>query len=142
MKVGKIVNLLSGASYERLQGAIDTSNLRQKVIANNIANADTPNFKRSDVSFESMLEQEMDRNSSSLIGNRTDSRHFYIGPKSGSMVSPQVTTDETTVYNNNLNNVDMDKEMSQLAQNQLKYNALIQQLNHDIKMKRVVLEGR
>jgi flagellar basal-body rod protein FlgB len=136
------VKLLSGASFDRLQGAIDTSNLRQKVISNNIANAETPNFKRSEVAFETILEQEMSGDSGSLVGSRTDPRHFYIGPNSASTSTPQVNTDQNTTYNNNLNNVDIDREMSQLAQNQLKYNALIQQLNHDIKMKRLVVEGR
>lgn len=134
--------MLSGASFNRLQGAIDTANLRQKVMANNIANVDTPNFKRSEVAFESILEQEMTGNTGSLAGFRTDPRHFYIGPNSASKTTPQVITDQNTTFNNNLNNVDIDREMSQLAQNQLKYNALIQQLNHDMKMKRIVVEGR
>jgi len=44
--------------------------------------------------------------------------------------------------NNNGNNVDIDREMSLLAKNQLVYNLYIQQVNHDIKMMRTAIEGR
>lgn len=135
------MNLLNGASFERLQGAIDASALRHKVVANNIANGDTPYFKRSEVSFESILQNEMSGQGSTLVGLRTDPRHFFIGPHSASPAA-QVNTDQNTMFNNNLNNVDIDREMSLMAENQLRYNTFIQQLNHDIKMKRVAIEGR
>lgn len=134
------MNLLSGASFDRLQAAMNTSTLRQQVISNNIANAETPNFKRVEVSFETLLQQQMNGNST-LIGKRTDARHFYIGPNNSAAPSPEFMTDQSTMFNNNLNNVDIDREMSQLAANQLKYNGLIQQLNHEFKMKRTALGG-
>ncbi|GIQ65289.1 hypothetical protein PACILC2_38570 [Paenibacillus cisolokensis] len=44
--------------------------------------------------------------------------------------------------NNNLNNVDMDREASLMAKNQLLYNAYVQQVNHEIRMLRVGIDGR
>jgi flagellar basal-body rod protein FlgB len=44
--------------------------------------------------------------------------------------------------NNSLNNVDIDTEMSLLAKNQLRYNVMIQQANHELKQFRTALEGR
>lgn len=76
-----------------------------------------------------------------LKGKVTDSRHFVIGPSS-SVPTPVVTMDHSTSMNNNQNNVDIDKEMSLLAENQLRYNAYIQQVNEQIKMMRVGVEGR
>jgi flagellar basal-body rod protein FlgB len=135
------VNLLNDISFKRLQGALDASNTRQQTIADNIANADTPYYKRSDVSFEEILKQQTDGDMPVLKGKVTDSRHFVIGPSS-SVPTPVVTMDHSTSMNNNQNNVDIDKEMSLLAENQLRYNAYIQQVNEQIKMMRVGVEGR
>ncbi|WP_418041325.1 flagellar basal body rod protein FlgB [Paenibacillus xylanilyticus] len=135
------MNLLNDISFKRLQGALDASNTRQQTIADNIANADTPYYKRSDVSFEEILKQQTDGDMPVLKGKVTNSRHFVIGPSS-SVPTPVVTMDHSTSMNNNQNNVDIDKEMSLLAENQLRYNAYIQQVNEQIKMMRVGVEGR
>jgi flagellar basal-body rod protein FlgB len=126
-------------SFQLLEKSLDASSMRQRVIANNIANVDTPYFKRSEVSFESLLQQQMG-SFTQLQGYRTDSRHFYFG-NSTQQITPQVTTDETSIMNNNLNNVDMDTEMSQMAKNQLAYNTEIQQINHEMKQLRSAITG-
>ncbi|GAF09679.1 flagellar basal-body rod protein FlgB [Paenibacillus pini JCM 16418] len=124
-----------------MESGLQAANTRQKVLANNIANAETPYFKKSDVSFESLLQQEINGEMPELRGKVTDSRHFAIGPIS-SIPSPVITVDQSTAMNNNLNNVDVDSEMSKLAENQLQYNSYIQQMNEQIKMIRTVVEGR
>lgn len=138
------MDLLGGASFQRLEGAIKASSLRQQVLANNIANVDTPNFKRSDVQFEELLSQAMQSGGQSggFVGLQTDPRHIAIGSSSGSVPTPQIVTDESTIYNNNKNNVDIDKEMSLSAENQLRYNLFAQQINHDIKMMNVAIKGQ
>jgi flagellar basal-body rod protein FlgB len=136
------MDLLSGASFQRLEGAIHAASMRQQVLANNIANIDTPNFKRSDVAFEEMLTQAMGSDGvRKLSGRRTDARHLPIGA-SASNAAPTVVTENSTVINNNRNNVDIDKEMSLVAENQLRYNLFIQQVNHQVKMMRTGIEGR
>ncbi|CAM2896242.1 flagellar basal body rod protein FlgB [Paenibacillus sediminis] len=132
------MELLTGTSFNRLQGAIKAADIRQDVISNNIANVDTPYFKRSDVSFESLLQDAM--NNSTLEGRRTDSRHFVIG-RSSMVPEPSVTEDQSTSMNNNSNNVDIDQEMTNLAENQLRYNSYIEQLNYQIKMMRTAVQG-
>ncbi|WP_438350129.1 flagellar basal body rod protein FlgB [Paenibacillus sp. FA6] len=134
------MNLLNGATFQKLQGGLDAANTRQQVISNNIANAETPYFKRSVVSFESLLQQEMNGDMPVLKGNRTDLRHFAIGPIT-EMPSSVVTLDSSTVMNNNLNNVDIEQEMSLLADNQLRYNSYIALVNHKIKMMRTAVQG-
>ncbi|GGA39797.1 flagellar basal body rod protein FlgB [Paenibacillus physcomitrellae] len=134
------MQLLNGVGFDRLQNAIQASDLRQNVIANNIANVDTPKFKRSDVSFESLLQNEMGNGMKELSGLRTDPRHFAIGT-STKVPSAKVTTDNATTMNNNLNNVDIDREMSLLAENQLRYNSYIEELNYQIKMMKTAVGG-
>ncbi|SFI53457.1 flagellar basal-body rod protein FlgB [Paenibacillus sp. UNC496MF] len=140
-KWGFLVNLLNGPEFSRLQGALNASEMRQRVINNNIANVDTPKFKRSDVMFEELLEQSMGSGTLQLSGKRTDPRHIPIG-LSAAVPETQVVTDETSVMNNDVNNVDIDREMSLLAKNQLNYNFYVQQISHDVKMMRIGIQGR
>ncbi|WP_068786060.1 flagellar basal body rod protein FlgB [Paenibacillus phocaensis] len=135
------MQLLNGLGYDRLETAIQAANLRQGVMINNIANVDTPYFKRSSVSFESMLQAEMNDGIPALRGKRTDVRHFVIGP-TNEVPEPVVKMDQSTAMNNNQNNVDIDSEMTKLAENQLRYNAYVEQMNYLIKMKRTAVEGR
>ncbi|GAB2721866.1 flagellar basal body rod protein FlgB [Paenibacillus thermoaerophilus] len=122
-----------------MERALDASVLRQQVIANNIANEGTPRFKRSEVTFESLLKKELS-GVKGLVGYRTDPRHFEIGEPA--VAKPTIQTDRHSVMNNNLNNVDIDAEMSLMAMNQLRYNVMIQQANHDIRMTRTAIGGR
>lgn len=135
------MKLLNGPAFSRLETAISAAETRQRVMANNIANVDTPKFKRSEVLFESLLEQSMGRDVSQLAGRRTDPRHIAIGSPEGAQ-QPRIVTDNKSVMNNNVNNVDIDREMSMLAKNQLNYNFYVAQVNHQVKLMRTGIEGR
>ncbi|MFE5319608.1 flagellar basal body rod protein FlgB [Paenibacillus sp. NPDC056579] len=132
------MNILNKPVFNQMERTLDAATMRQRVIADNVANVDTPYFKRSDVKFEELLQSEL--NGSSLQGYRTDPRHFYIGrpPRP----EPQIVRDNSSAINNNLNNVDMDYEMSLLAKNQLRYNVMAQQVSSEIKKSRIAIEGR
>ncbi|MDD9270279.1 flagellar basal body rod protein FlgB [Paenibacillus sp. GCM10023248] len=135
------MSLLDKPSWNLMERSLDASTLRQKVIANNVANVDTPYFKRSDVMFEELLQGEMNSSTPSIEGYRTNPRHFFIG-KSNNLPTSEIKKDESTAINNNMNNVDMDYEMSLMAKNQLKYNTMIQQMNSEFKKMRTVLGGK
>jgi flagellar basal-body rod protein FlgB len=133
---------LNKPEFSLLQRSLDASNLRQKVIANNIANVDTPFFKRSDVVFEQLLEQQMSASMPGLEGKRTDPRHFRIGGGQPAGIDPQVKVDDSTAINNNMNNVDIDYEMTLLAKNQLRFNTLVGQINHEFRSMRTAIDRR
>lgn len=137
------MNLFGTQDLLILQRALDAAQLRQNVLANNIANVDTPNFKRSDVSFESMLQDYL-QGKASLSGFRTNPRHIPIGVGDDlQQLQPVVVQETDTVYSPNGNNVDIDSEMSQLAQNQIKYNALVTELNFKFSsLRTAITEGR
>jgi flagellar basal-body rod protein FlgB len=135
------MNVLGGAAFQRLESAIQAASMRQRVLANNIANVDTPYFKRSDVAFEEMLTQAIgEQGTPVLAGRMTNARHIPINGSFPSP-SPKVVTDESTSINNDRNNVDIDNEMSLLAENQLRYNLLSQQVTHDVKMMKIGIQG-
>jgi flagellar basal-body rod protein FlgB len=135
-----MMNILNKPAFNQLERSLDASTLRQRVIADNVANVDTPYFKRSEVRFEELLQQEM--NGTSFEGYRTDPRHFYIGRPITSSVQPQIVRDNQSTVNNNLNNVDIDSEMSLMAKNQLRYNVMVQQVSSEIKKARTAIAGR
>lgn len=131
---------LNKPGFNLLERALNASTLRQKVIANNVANIDTPHYKRSEVRFEEYLQQEM-QGQKSLEGYRTHPKHFYIGGGRSNM-QPDVVKDEFSTMNNNMNNVDIDYEMSLMAKNQLRYNTMIQQVSSEVKKIRTAIDGR
>ncbi|MEH7382517.1 flagellar basal body rod protein FlgB [Bacillus sp. JJ1533] len=120
-----------------LEKALDYSSLRQKVISNNIANVDTPNYKAQNVSFKNLLSNEMNNQ---LKANRTNEKHFEFN-SSNRTNGPVITTKNDTAYNHNGNNVDIDKEMALLAENQIYYNAVTERISGKFNTLKTVIKG-
>lgn len=123
-----------------MQKSLDAAWSRNEIISQNIANVDTPGYKRKDVAFEEYLINSKKR----ITGNRTDVRHIPISPSDIDSVEPTVTQDYSKLSMRiDGNNVDIDTEMADLAKNSIKFNALTQMLNGSFsKIKSVISEGR
>lgn len=122
-----------------LEKSLDATWKRNEVISNNIANVDTPNFKRSNVSFEGELNKALDCNTFDL--NTTDKRHISL---KNSDLSIQVNQDASSLqYRLDGNNVDIESEMADMAKNSIRYNTLIQKVSSEYKkLKYVISEGK
>lgn len=108
-----------------LDKAADASWLRNEAIANNIAHADTPYYKRQDVSFENELKR-------ALGGNRYQSMDEKVANIRTSELTAQVYTDYAGYsYRLDGNNVDIENENVYLAENQLKYQGLLTSINQE-----------
>ncbi len=128
-----------------LERALDAESLRRKAIANNIANVDVPHFKRREVNFESELRRaiiEKNNPSNKLPGKISDKRHisFYI-PKDIRSVGPRINLDFNTTSRNDGNNVDIEKEITDAAKNQMRYNAYITKINGNFRMLKFVMRS-
>ncbi|MCL1917609.1 MAG: flagellar basal body rod protein FlgB [Peptococcaceae bacterium] len=99
-----------------LERGLDYSSLRTKVLQHNIANIDTPNFKRSDLNFEALLNQAMGNNG--LLALR-ESHDAHL--QGASLQSNLIYQDKSTSTRNDNNNVDPDVEMTRLAENTYTY---------------------
>ena len=125
-----INRLVSNETMDLVQKALDASALQHNVISDNIANVDTPGFKRSEVIFGESLKkaiQERASASGQLELAETDGRHLQVHPlTSVDDVRPQVVTEKNTSLRNDQNNVDIDVEMAKLAQNTVLYETLAQ----------------
>lgn len=102
-----------------LERSLSGAAQRQQLLANNIANANTPGFKRSDIDFHGQL--------AAAIAN---------GDPSGSLASLSFTpqTDTTSTMSADGNNVDIDTEMASLSQNALDYQSLVAVASARLKM--------
>jgi len=114
--------------------AADASWTRNEVIANNIANVDTPGYKRKDVQFESYL-------TSALAGdNSLDSR---VADVNLSTLDAKVYTDSASLsYRLDGNNVDIDTESASLAENQIHYYALLDSMTQEFSRLKTVLAAK
>lgn len=137
------MGFIDGARFDRLERSLDATSLRQQVIANNVANVDVPGYKRSEVKFEELLHKEMNSlQAPTVSAYRTHHKHFEIASPAPNGPTAQVVVDHSTAMNNNLNNVDIDYEMSLMAKNQLKYNTLVQEVSHHIQLIKTAIGGR
>lgn len=102
-----------------LDRAADASWLRNEAISNNIANADTPGYKRQDVAFESVLKK-------ALGSNRYETNDAKVSRAITKNLSVRTFTDyDSYSYRLDGNNVDIENENVMLAENQTKYQGLI-----------------
>jgi flagellar basal-body rod protein FlgB len=126
-----------------LERGLDVESLRRKVIANNIANADVPHFKRSEVNFESELKRairDREEKENKLPALMNDNRHIpFFVPRDIITVRPRINLDYNTTARNDGNNVDPEKEMVDAAKNLMRYNAFTTSLNFNFRMLRLVM---
>lgn len=113
-----------GRTLDVLHRSMDVSRLRNDVIADNIANAETPNFKRTVVNFESQLKYALDEAARPprFRAALTDDRHIpFSRVPDYRDVLPRRYTDYWTNVKNNGNNVDIEEESMNLLNTQLSY---------------------
>jgi flagellar basal-body rod protein FlgB len=122
------------------ESLLDVLAKQNKVTANNIANVDTPYYKVKTVAFQEELKRQLDRRSGSELAlRRTHEKHLPMNDLSMPAVPYQIVESNDTTVNNNLNNVDIDYEMSHLAKNQLLYNVTVERVSgHYAKYKKLL----
>lgn len=111
------MNLFDDMNLEYLSKALDASVMRNNVIANNIANVNTPNYIAQGVNFEEMMKE--------CIAKENDGfQQASLG--GGNMLLNNLASVQPTVYSTG-EKVNINKEMSELAKNQIWYNAIVSQ---------------
>jgi flagellar basal-body rod protein FlgB len=112
-----------------LHRAMDANLVRRNVIANNLSNAEVPNFKRSSVTFESELKRalETEKQRPALELTLTNSKHIpNWRERDYRDVEPRRVLDYVSTSRNNGNNVDAEQEMMLALENQMTYTLLAQ----------------
>lgn len=122
--------------------ALDGLALRQRVVANNVANVDTPGFKASEVRFEDALRRSLDGDPNQGVRLvRTSAGH--LPGMDGGGDAPEVVAMTGTTLRNDGNNVDIEQQMAMLAETTLRFNAVSEALARRFAMLRMVAsDGR
>jgi flagellar basal-body rod protein FlgB len=121
-------------TVDLLHRAISASVVRRSVIANNMANANVPNFKRSMVNFESELKRALDteKQKPAIELTQTHPLHFSnYKERDYRDVQIRRVLDYTSTYNNNGNNVDPEQETALSLENQMSYMLLSKSLDFE-----------
>jgi flagellar basal-body rod protein FlgB len=124
--------IFGGDGFVAQTRALDAASLRQQTIAHNLANVNTPGFKRQDVTFERQL-------SHALLEHRT-ARNADDHPVD--RVRPQIVTPSNSSLRADGNNVDMEAENVNSAINTLKYEALTQMVGGYFSGLKAAISGR
>ncbi len=118
-----------------LDKAADASWKRNEAIGNNIANSATPGYKRQDVSFENELRH-------AILGASGGSMDAKVGNVNLKTLNPTIYTDSAEVtYRLDGNNVDIDTENVYLAENQIKYNGLMNSITQEFQNLQMVMKS-
>ena len=119
-----------------LKSAADASWLREEVLSNNIANVDTPNYKRQDVEFKTYLNSAIEQS-----GKPKATLTQKINNVDLSNIKTRTYTDNSALsYRIDGNNVDLSTENVELAAEQINYNALIDSMNNEFSRFKAVLK--
>lgn len=130
-------------SVDLLQRAMSVNSLRYQVTANNISNAETPNFKRQEVNFESELKKALDseKDEKSLTLAVNDDRHIQISSvRDFRDVQPRRIVDWSSSTNANGSNVDAESEAMNIMKIQLNYRLLAQLENFEFSQLRTAMK--
>ena len=115
MKDFSITRKLFDRTFKMIERSLDARSLNHKVLSGNIANAETPGYQAREVPFQKLLEKTLE--ASSNIGlKRTHPRHLPESPVADPEV--ELTSEE----------VDIDREMGKLAENNVMFQAGVQTL--------------
>ncbi len=131
-----------GRNIDILSRSMNVSMERQNVIADNIANADTPGYKRRFINFESGLKRalESEAREPSFHEHITNERHMpFERPTDYRSVEPRHVVDWQTTAKNNGNNVDIEVEGQNMLKNMLSYQLMTRNVGEQFNRMNIVL---
>ncbi len=121
-----------------MERILDVKLKRHELLANNLANVDTPGYKRRDISFEDVFQQNLN----DLLLTTTNARHIKANRYSNKF-KEKVHYQHDRSFRNDKNNVDIDKEMIEILKNTFGYNIISDQVRNKLKMLHTAIsEGR
>ena len=129
--------LFADKAHIVLTKALDSQSERHLLISSNISNIDTPGYKAKDIDFKGALRAALGTGDG--LAMRTTHKG-HIGPNNSDIKGLQAETFvESDAAKSNGNNVNIDKEMMKLAENQISYNASIQLLSKRVSTIRAAI---
>lgn len=128
---------MAGTSVKNLENLVSFCAQKQKVLSKNIANVGTEDYKREDLEFKSVLADSLGQTL-----RATNSKHFGLD-KNGNPLDGgfAVVKDNSTDMVSGINNVDIDREMSEMAENSIRYRFAARKLGDYFRGLQSVIKG-
>ncbi len=123
-----------------LATSLNFRQMRQKILASNIANAETPNYKTKRIDFEEALAQAVDLDQIQRLKTE-DGRHYSIGGGGFENLRPIVYEDSNGVVGDDGNTVNKEDEMAKMAENEILHDASVQLLNKKLSLKKYTVSS-
>ncbi|RHX88003.1 flagellar basal body rod protein FlgB [Leptospira stimsonii] len=125
-------------TQDLLERGMNSSVLKRKLISDNIANADVPHFKRSEVIFESMIKRAIESEKIEAVKEVptqiSDDRHIsFFKPLDYREVQPKANIDYLTTMRADGNNVDVEKEVVEASNSQMQYMMMSERINQNYR---------
>jgi flagellar basal-body rod protein FlgB len=135
-----LLEALETSTGRSLERAMDVAATRAEVLSQNIANVNTPHYKRRDVDFPAVLAETVARNQKPLA--RTNPRHFAFGGGMTSLPPSRIVVQSGTTERFDGNNIDVEFEMAQVAENSMYYQSLAAMWKKEMSKMKMAIEGR
>ena len=133
-----------GTTIELLGKTLDLRAKRQELISANLANAETPGYTPSDISFEAQLKGALNRGAPSS-STPANPRFIPLKGEGSSAALDQVRGELIEIPGRDTgrdgNGVEMESEMGRMAENQIMYNASVQLLTKKFEMMKQAIKG-
>jgi len=132
-------------SFSILEKSLYYRRIRQDIIASNIANADTPFYRPKDIRFEEALQEEINKKFNNIKTQKlelakTHKKHLK-GFDEDNNLKPTIFHRDGHLARNDGNSVDIDVETTEMAKNNISYNATIQALRKNIAIFKAVIDS-
>jgi flagellar basal-body rod protein FlgB len=129
-----------GETFGLIEKAMDLRSRKHNIIVSNISNADTPNYKAFDMIVEEEIQKSIDR-SHDISLNTTNTNHIgYTGKRPIQQNIKYYESSNSTIRGDN-NNVELDKEMAKLMENNLLYNSLANIISKKFRGLKAVIQS-
>jgi len=115
---------------------------RQRLIASNIANADTPGYQARDVNFAQALQQATGATAAGAAGTMAATQPGHVQPAGGARAEANLAYALPAQTNLDRNTVDLDRERAAFADNAVKYEAALRFINHDVRQMLDAIRGQ
>lgn len=127
-KIPEVLMQIEDKTMKALAATMNFRQMRQELIASNIANAETPGYKAKRLDFEEALARAIDIDEQQKL-NTKDDRHFNVGGGGFNNLEPEIYEDPNGIVSDDGNNVNREEEMVKMAENKILYDAAVQLMN-------------
>lgn len=127
-------------TLEALATSLNFRQMRQELISSNVANAETPGYRAKRLHFEEALARALDVDGEMAM-NTNDEKHFDVGSGGFANLEPVIEEDVNGIVSEDGNNVDRDKELALMAENEILYDTTVQLLNKKLALMKYAIQS-